>query len=992
MLASKTFVKKTKKGAVVKVVREHYLRDDVWCGVVGCTLCNQRDKAPVIERSPVVVSDLCQYPHLILPDTNVALHQTDFLEDAAITNVIILQTVLQEVSEYTKRQSFGMDYLFIFCPQVKHQNLSTHRRVRDMISDSSKRFHVFANEHHRDTFVEIQAGESANDRNDRAIRTAVQWYNKHLEEGREVAKGDTPTQVVLITNDHENREKARVLGLCSFTALEYAQSLIETPGLVDRLATSGENGEAFEKGQKGNILFPEHQPLSVIQSGLKNGKYHQGIFQGSRQNYLEGHVNVASMEKWVFVQGLQNLNRAVHEDIVAIELLPESEWSCPSGVVMKDAEDEAVKEEEGNNKECGKEVGMDISEGIVQRVVDTSLLEPTGRVVGIIKRNWRPYCGTILPLSSMKGTRHTFVPAERRIPRVRLVTRQAANLLGKRIVVSIDAWPRSSRFPSGHFVRDLGEIGVKDTENEVLLLEHDIPHQSFSQAVLADLPQMPWIITDDERKKREDLRYLDICSVDPPGCTDIDDALHCRQLENGNLEIGVHIADVSHFIRPGTSLDKEAANRGTTVYLADKRIDMVPELLSSNLCSLRGSKERLAFSTLWEMDQDARILSTRFVKSIICSRAALTYAEAQMRIDDPKHSDPVTLSLRCLNRLAKILKEERIDKGALTLASPEVRFEVDSETHDPIDLQTKQVKETNSLVEEFMLLANISVAKYIHEHFPHCALLRRHPAPPLSNYDILIKACSSKGVSIAVESAKALATSLEQATLPNEPYFNTMLRIMTTRCMMQAVYFCSGTLPPEEYHHYGLAMPIYTHFTSPIRRYSDLIVHRLLAVAISADQTYPDLLDKHKTQNLCNHLNHRHKMAQYAARASVRLHTEIFFRDKNPVEEGFVLFVHHNALQVLIPKYGLEGMLFFDEKSRETGSKLVVVPNDEKPSLEVQGVTFYLFDRVKVKVQVEKSSIQQSKLKLYLVSPVIQGLYSEKEAVTEPPPSKRAKH
>ena len=847
-----------------------------------------------------------------------------------------------------------------------------------MISDSSKKFYVFSNEHHHNTFVDIRAGESANDRNDRAIRTAAQWYNKHLEEGGGEREGTGVTQVVVITNDRENREKARTMGLHAFTALEYAQSLTEAPGLVDRLANSEDKGDGVQK--RGKILFPEHQPLSVIQSGLKSGKYLQGAFQGSRQNYLEGHVNVASMEKWVFVQGLQNLNRAVHEDIVAVEVLPESEWSCPSGVVVKDAEDEEEKDEENEEKDTS-----DDETTKSKNSVNASLLEPTGKVVGIIKRNWRPYCGTLLPLSSMKGTRHTFVPAERRIPRVHLVTRQAANLLGKRIVVSIDAWPRSSRFPGGHFVRELGEIGDKDTENEVLLLEHEVPHQSFSQAVLADLPQMSWSITDDECEKREDLRYLDVCSVDPPGCTDIDDALHCRQLENGNLEVGVHIADVSHFIQPGTSLDKEAANRGTTVYLADMRIDMVPGLLSSNLCSLRGGEERLAFSTLWEMTEDAHIVSTHFTKSIIRSRAALTYAEAQMRIDEPKRSDPVTISLRCLNKLAKILKQDRIDKGALTLASPEVRFEVDSETHDPIDLQTKELRETNSLVEEFMLLANISVAKYIHEHFPHCALLRRHPAPPLSNYDILIKACKTKEVFIAVDSAKALATSLEKATLQNEPYFNTMLRIMTTRCMMQAVYFCSGTLPPEEYHHYGLAMPIYTHFTSPIRRYSDLIVHRLLAVAIGADQTYPDLLDKHKAQNLCNHLNHRHKMARYAARASVKLHTEIFFKDKSPVAEGFVLFVHHNALQVLIPKYGLEGMLFFDKNSKESGrSKVSVVPNDETPSLEVEGVMFRLFDRVKVRVQVEKSSIQQSKVKLYLVSPRIPGLYSNDEEESEP--------
>ena len=870
---------------------------------------------------------------------------------------------------------------------MKHRNVSAHKRLRDMISDSAKKFFVFSNEHHRETFIEIRAGESANDRNDRAIRTAVQWYNKHLLDGgaggTRVEEGGEQTKVVLITNDRENKERAMELGLPAFTVLEYAQSLTDSPGLVDRLANPG---EGTANGQKmGKILFPEHLPLSVVQAGLKSGKYLQGTFQGSRQNYLEGHVNVPSMEKWVFVQGLQNLNRAVHEDTVAVELLPESEWSCPSGMVMKDAEDEAKKGEEVEDEEGGESRG-----NVVRKTVDPSMLQPTGKVVGIIRRNWRPYCGTLLPLSSMKGTRHTFVPTERRIPRVRLETRQATSLLGKRIVVSIDAWPRSSRFPCGHFVKELGEIGDKATENEVLLLEHEVPHQSFSQAVLADLPSLPWTITDHDLKQRQDLRHLDICSVDPPGCTDIDDALHCRETEDGNLEVGVHIADVSHFIRPGTALDREAGNRGTTVYLADMRIDMVPELLSSNLCSLRGGEERLAFSILWKMTRDATIVSTQFTKSVIRSRAALTYAEAQMKIDDPKQTDPVTASLRHLNRLAKIFKQGRVEKGALTLASPEVRFEVDSETHDPIDLQTKELRETNSLVEEFMLLANISVAQHITQHFPHCAVLRRHPPPPPSNYDILIKAGKVRDIPIHVDTAKALASSLEEANVSDHPYFNTMLRILATRCMMQAVYFCSGTLPPEDYHHYGLAMPIYTHFTSPIRRYSDLVVHRLLAVAIRADQTYPDLLDKSKAQTLCNHLNHRHKMAQYAARASVRLHTEIFFRGKNRVEEGFVLFVHRNALQVLVPKYGIEGMMFFDGESSQTGSKLALVHDDETPSLTVEGVVFHLFDRVTVRLQVEKSSIQQSKLKLYLITPEIPGLYPKEEEIELPPP-KRSK-
>ena len=884
-------------------------------------------------------------------------------------------TLLQRISAASAAMVY---WLFVSHMQVKNQNLSAYKRIRDLISNPAKHFHVFANEHHKDTFTKREGNESSNDRNDRAIRISTKWYNDHL-----TASLRDPPKVILLTNDRENLEKARADGLAAYTIHDYANSLTDHPSLVDRLAGSGSEGGTKSKGK---IIYPEHLPLSTIQAGLKSGRLHQGVFHGSRENYLEGSVGVSSMEKFVLIQGLGNLNRSVDEDVVAIELLPESEWSTPSGYVVNDIKSAPQGEDEDEEME---------TEAVAPEVLDKALLQPTGRVVGVIKRNWRPYCGTILPLahSAMSSTRmHTFIPADRRIPRVRLVTRQAENLLGKRIIVSIDSWPRTSRFPQGHFVRELGEIGDKDTENEVLLIEHDVPHLAFSQAVLADLPQLPWAITPDNLKVREDMRHLDICSVDPPGCTDIDDALHCRELDNGNFEVGVHIADVSHFIRPRTALDKEAENRGTTVYLTDKRIDMVPDLLSSNLCSLRGGEERFAFSTIWELTASAKVISKRFAKSVIRSRAALTYAEAQMRIDDPSQVDPVTEGLRRLNTLAKILKKERLEAGALTLASPEVRFEVDSETHDPIDLQMKELRDTNSLVEEFMLLANITVAKHIHEAFPNCAVLRRHPSPPLSNYDILIKAGKSKGVEIAVESAKALATSLDKAELPEEPYFNTMLRIMTTRCMMQALYFCSGTLPVEEYHHYGLATPIYTHFTSPIRRYSDLLVHRLLATSIQLDSTYPELLDKHKVQQICNHLNHRHKNAQYAARASLNLHTHLFFKNRTTTEEGFVLFVRHNALHLLIPKYGLECTLFFDNKVTAEGRKLEMVSDDSEPSLSVEGVKFRLFDRVVVRVAVEKSSIQKSKLKLNLVSPEIPSISTDTEkSDSSPPPTKRAK-
>ncbi|KAM9808765.1 exosome complex exonuclease RRP44 [Syngnathus typhle] len=929
MLKSKTFVKKTRAGRVMKIVREHYLRDDIWCGSEACDQCRQ--DSTVLQREACIESNLCTFSHYLIPDTNVVLHQIDILEDPVICNVVILQTVLQE---------------------VRHRSAPIYKRLKDLIHEEERHFYTFTNEHHRETFIEREPGESANDRNDRAIRVAAKWYTEHL------AKPDEP-KVVLLTNDVANKQKAQESGLLVYKFEEYVKGLIANPELVDRLALSNDEKSDIT-GSK--VLFPEHLPLARIQAGIKSGTFHQGTFKASRDNYLEAKVFIQNNEEdgtEVLIQGLQNLNRAVHQDVVAVQLLPRSQWVAPSSIMLQDvgsAKDDTNEEEE-------EEDALKSPKGDVDR-------KPTGKIVGIIKRNWRPFCGMLNVSQIKESTRHLFTPADRCIPRIRIETRQASTLAGQRIMVAIDGWPKDSRYPNGHFVRTLGMAGEKDTEEAVLLLEHDVPHQAFSQAVLSFLPKMPWSIKPEDMVGREDLRNLNVCSVDPQGCTDIDDALHYIELGNGNFEVGVHIADVSHFIRPCNALDKEAANRGTTVYLCGKRIDMVPELLSSNLCSLRSNVDRLAFSSIWEMNQKAEILKTRFTKSVINSKASLTYAEAQMRIDDTGKNDNITKSLRGLNKLAKILKKRRVEKGALTLSNVEVRFHMDSETHDPIELQTKELMETNYMVEEFMLLANISVAQKIYDEFAECALLRKHPAPPPSNYDILMKAAKSQNVLLLTDSAKTLADSLEAAKVDGFGYFNTLLRILATRCMMQAIYFCSGM--DSDFHHYGLATPIYTHFTSPIRRYADIIVHRLLAVAIGADSTYPDLTDKHKLSALCNNLNYRHKMSQYAQRASVAFHTQLFFKTRGILsEEGFVLFVRKNAIIVLIPKFGLEGTVFFEGKDK-CGLNLVF--DEGFPSLTVEQHTFRIFDRVKVTISLDDSNIQHQKIRMALIEPVIPGV------------------
>uniref|UniRef100_A0A1B0CGZ3 Protein DIS3 homolog n=2 Tax=Lutzomyia longipalpis TaxID=7200 RepID=A0A1B0CGZ3_LUTLO len=564
---NKIFLRKTKRGKILKIVREHYLRNDIFCGSAACEVCPQMSHDKVLSEYPKSPSSSIKYPHYVVPDTNVVLDQIDVLEEGILCDIVVPVIVLEE---------------------VKNKSSAVYKRFRELIANTKRRIYTFVNEHHRETFVERQAGESSNDRNDRAIRTTIEWYNTHLGLSQKGKKDEKRLQVILLTNDVENMRKSREMGIAAFTIEEYVKSLKEHPELQDKLAK-----KFSDEGNKPD-LFPLHLSPGQIRDGIRSGQLLQGSFMRSRENYLEGYVNVEGMDKAILLQGREALNRAVDGDIVAVELFPEAEWSAPCGVIIQDdAEDPGdVLEDESGLLKTPKEI---------ERV-------PTGKIVGIIRRKWRQYCGILQPSILPGAVRHLFVPAEPKIPKIRIETRQADKLAQQRIIVAIDQWPRYSRYPLGHFVRALGPLGDKETENEVILLEHDIPHSNFSEEVLSFLPKMPWMITDKDLEKRVDLRGITICSVDPPGCTDIDDALHARRLSENRIEVGVHIADVSHFIKPGNALDKEASMRATTVYLVEKRIDMVPELLSSNLCSLRGGEERFAFSCVWELDNEANIL------------------------------------------------------------------------------------------------------------------------------------------------------------------------------------------------------------------------------------------------------------------------------------------------------------------------------------------------------------------------------------------------
>ncbi|CAM9204183.1 unnamed protein product [Ectocarpus fasciculatus] len=906
----------------------------------------------------------------------------DLLENPspALSCVIVLQTVMQE---------------------ARHNNLSLFRRLKQLLKDDSRVFVFFANEHHCETFPEEIKGESPNDRNDRAIRIATSWFSKQI--------GDS-IAVVLLTNDRANLSLAQDAKISAMTIHAYVESVRgQYPDLAELLApeessaadddvgeSNRDNQPQRRRGGQRVLLFQEHKPMSELTAGIRQGRYFQGALRAERSSSNRCYVVAQGMQDKeriaVYIRGAQCINRAVDGDIVAFELLPEAEWYSQgdtSGGAAKEEKTPADGEMEiPDNRPTENLVPEPTAQPAIEEIEKTKKLEgagtrqPCGRVVGIIRRNWREkqYCGSLRvegdrAVASGKGqsTSALFMPVDRKIPWVRIQTRQRDVLSTKRILVAMDSWPAWCKYPLGHYVKTLGEKGAKATETEVILLEHEIPHESFSGKVLACLPPEDWAITPENSEGRKDLRHLPVLSIDPPGCKDIDDALHARPLENGNLEVGVHIADVTHFVEAGSALDQEASSRSTSTYLVERRLDMLPGMLTETLCSLKPNVDRFAFSVIWEMTPAGVIVDVDFCKSIIHSVAGLTYNEAQLMLDDPNVHDVKAESVRRLNDLAKIFRKRRMDSGALTLASPEVRFVLDSESQNPTDVQMYALKETNALVEEFMLLANITVGKKILRHFPTLSVLRRHPSPSRQQFDGLLAIAQAVGIELDVDNSKKLAQSLDSATREGDPYFNKLLRILSTRCMMPAQYFCSGEQAQEDWHHYGLAAPIYTHFTSPIRRYADVCVHRLLGAAIGVAPLPAFLMDKALLHNLTENMNRRHRSAQLAGRASVGLHTEMYFANNPTEEDAFVLSVDKTKLSVIVPRFGIEGTIELDagDGSFEFDKQaLTLVYAPPSSADDVGRTSIQIMDKVRVYVDVVNNARHQG-ARMTLISPVM---------------------
>jgi len=471
---------------------------------------------------------------------------------------------------------------------------------------------------------------------------------------------------------------------------------------------------------------------------------------------------------------------------------------------------------------------------------------------------------------------------------------------GDKVLARITDWPQKSKNPFGEILKVLGKPGDHDTEIHSILVEYGLPY-TFPDHVEEFASNLPIEISDEEIHKRRDMRKDLTFTIDPTDAKDFDDALSFKVLKNGNYEIGVHIADVSHYVEENTVLEDEAYQRATSVYLVDRVVPMLPEILSNNVCSLRPNEEKLTFSVVFEMNQKGDVINAWFGRTVIYSDQRFTYDEAQQIItgESLHENDKLNLAIRTLDSLAKKMRQRRMSQGAISFDKTEVKFRLDEEAN-PIGVFVKESKDANKLIEEFMLLANRKVAEFIGKK-KKTFVYRVHDEPDTDKLEALQGVITKFGYRIDTRSRDTTSQSLNKllSDVHGKPESN-MIETLAIRSMSKAVY------TTENIGHYGLAFDYYTHFTSPIRRYPDVMAHRLLQHYLDGGKSAK--ADKYEEK--CDHSSEREMMASKAERDSIKYMQVKYMQDHPEQEfEGVISGVTEWGIYVEIIENKCEGMV-----------------------------------------------------------------------------------
>lgn len=576
-----------------------------------------------------------------------------------------------------------------------------------------------------------------------------------------------------------------------------------------------------------------------------------GVFHLSREGTY-GFVIVSDLfEKDIFIPA-KHFNTAIHGDTVKVELLA---------------------------KQRGKNI--------------------EGRITGILERKHEQIIGDLV---KRKAAYFVF-PDEREIQTDIYIPKEYLNgaVNGDKVVVSDILWESNSLNPEGKIIEVLGKTGTREVEQKLIMKQFSLPHD-FPKAVLREAETISDKIPANEISNRLDLRSVNTFTIDPEDARDFDDAVSVRKIENGKYEVGIHIADVSHFVNKGSAIYTEALNRATSVYLVGNVVPMLPEKLSNNVCSLVPKEDRLTYSVIVTLAENGRVLNYKIAKSIINSKRRFTYEDAQQILDTGKGDFSKDLLL--LNKLAKILREKRISKGSINFIRPEVKFEL-SDSGEPLNIVLKKIQESNNLIEEFMLLANQIVAKHIDKISSKDILpfvYRIHDEPEEEKIQEFKRFVGSLGYSFnpriknkSVELQRILDEakgSVEEAVV-NE---------IAIRSMAKAMYSTNNI------GHYGLGFKFYSHFTSPIRRLPDLIVHKLLYYYLENGSS--ESYSVKELEDICNQSSNQERNAISAERLSVKLKQIEYLKNKIGSEfEGIISGVANFGIFIQISENLAEGLI-----------------------------------------------------------------------------------